>query len=98
MFIILLHYKVEINEVEKFVPVHRAYLKAEGFDKELIIAAGPCVPRTGGVIIFNSNDRKAAETFVAEDPFIIEKVAEAEIIEFNPTFSLIDTPAQFKKL
>lgn len=38
MFIILLNYKVEISELEKTLPAHRAYLKTEGFDKGLIIA------------------------------------------------------------
>ena len=84
MFIILLNYKVPISELEKVVPAHRAYLKTEGYAKGLIIAAGPRVPRTGGLIVFNSDDRSLVEAFVAKDPFILENVSDAEIIEFNP--------------
>jgi len=86
MFVIILNYKVPLDQVDLVRPTHREYLLKEGMDKGLIIASGAQVPRTGGMIIFNSSSRSEAETFIANDPFFIKGIADFELIEFDPVF------------
>jgi uncharacterized protein YciI len=54
----------------------------------LFVVSGRRVPWTGGVIVARG-DRAAVEAAVAEDPFTIERVAETEIVEFEPLFGAI---------
>jgi len=47
---------------------HVAYLKKLKADGALV-AAGPYDDRTGGVILYETEDRAAAEALVADDPY-----------------------------
>jgi uncharacterized protein YciI len=84
MFLVLLSYTKPLEEVEKHLIEHVAYLDTY-YEKQEIIFSGRKNPRTGGVILFDGNDRTQAEEFVKGDPFYIHEVAEFEIIEFTPT-------------
>lgn len=42
-------------------------------------------PRTGGIILCNANDIDEVKSIISEDPFNIEKIADYNIIEFQPT-------------
>ena len=59
VFIILLNYKVPIEKIDEHVVSHRQFLD-EGYQKNYFITSGPKVPRTGGVIISQLNDRERA--------------------------------------
>jgi len=86
MFIISLHYKVSMDEVEKHLPSHVEYLK-EQYSLNNFIASGRKVPRTGGVILSNIKDREQLETVVNKDPFKRNNVADYEITEFIPSMT-----------
>jgi len=83
MFIIELDYIKSLEEVDKFLAVHRAFLD-EGYAKNYFIASGPKNPRTGGIILSNIESRKQLEAIIEKDPFYIEKIAEYKITEFVP--------------
>ncbi len=84
MFVIFGEYLKPLEEVERCLEAHRAFLRTQ-FEQGRFLVAGPQQPRTGGVIIANDGDRQELEAFLANDPFVREGVAAFRIIEFKPT-------------
>ncbi len=87
MFIVHLTYIKPISEIERLTEGHMAWLKRH-YDAGLFLASGRRVPRTGGVIFARSGERAALEAAVAEDPFVAEGAATAEIVEFAPSLAI----------
>lgn len=83
MYLIHVNYVKTIDEVEKHLVAHRAFLD-KYYATGNLICSGPRNPRIGGIIICNANSRDDVWKIVHEDPFCINKIAEYEIIEFNP--------------
>ena len=84
MVVLLLKYIKPMEEVERLTPAHREFLQRYYREGKLIVS-GPREPRTGGVILANVASEVEAMKMVVEDPFFTEKVAEYEVILFNPT-------------
>jgi uncharacterized protein YciI len=84
MFIIILKYKKPLEIVDKYVCEHRAFLD-KCYENQFLIASGPQIPRTGGVLISQLKDRIQLENILHGDPFYINEVADYEILEFTPT-------------
>lgn len=82
-FTVLIHYLRPIPEVDQVAPRHRAYL-GEIFNKGLLVASGPLVPRTGGILWMRADSREEIERIVEEDPYAREKIATFQILEFDP--------------
>ena len=86
MFLLLLKYIKPLDEVERLMPEHRAFL--DRFYREgKLVCSGPREPRTGGVILADVDSEVEAMKIVVEDPFFSEKVAHYELIRFNITRS-----------
>lgn len=83
MFIIKLSYKVPLTEVDKYLQAHREFLDYH-YRQGLLVASGPTVPRTGGIIIAATKDRSFLESVMNEDPFHLADIADFELIEFTP--------------
>ncbi|HWD88559.1 MAG TPA: YciI family protein [Mucilaginibacter sp.] len=81
MFIIDIHYTAPLEEVDKHIDGHVAYLKKYSENNTFIIS-GRKVPRTGGILIANAASREEVEKIINEDPFYYNKVAEITITEF----------------
>jgi uncharacterized protein YciI len=86
MFVVTLTYLKPLAEIERLHESHMAWLRRH-YEAGLFVASGRRVPRTGGVILARSGDRVALEVAVAEDPFVVEGAASAEIVEFAPTLA-----------
>ncbi|MCP4114195.1 MAG: hypothetical protein GY737_02120 [Desulfobacteraceae bacterium] len=84
MFIVSLNYKCPLEEVDKHLDSHVAYLKEE-YDNGNFIASGRKLPRTGGVILSTVKNRQQLETIIGKDPFYKAGIAEYEITEFCPS-------------
>jgi uncharacterized protein YciI len=83
MYVVLLKYVKPIEEVNRVVAPHRAYLDtllASG----VLIASGPQNPRTGGVFLIKGIDKVELDEVIAKDPFKIEGIAEYTVVEFDP--------------
>ena len=80
MFVIVLTYKVSLDEVEKHLPAHLDWLGAQ-YDAGVFVASGRRVPRTGGVILATGLGRESVEAIVAEDPFNVNGIADYEIVQ-----------------
>lgn len=84
MFVFLLDYVVPVEEVDMELEEHIKYLE-KYYCLGKFICSGRKNPRTGGVIICNSESIEEAEEIIREDPFYIRKVAKYDLIEFYPT-------------
>ncbi|MBL8636990.1 MAG: GTP cyclohydrolase [Alphaproteobacteria bacterium] len=84
MFVILLTYLKPLEDVERVVVPHRAYLD-ELYQKNVLLASGPQIPRIGGVLIARGGQSKdELQILLSQDPFSIEGIAKYEVIEFDP--------------
>jgi uncharacterized protein YciI len=83
-FLLISRYTAPLERIEELVPAHREYLQ-EQFAAGLFVVSGRRVPWTGGVIVARGT-REQVEAAVAADPFTRERVAETEIVEFQPLF------------
>lgn len=84
MFLFILTYKKPLDEVDKLLPAHRAYLD-KNYASGRFIASGPRNPRVGGVIICRAGDEREARQLMEDDPFYKHGIADYEVIEFEPT-------------
>lgn len=81
MFIIDIHYTAPLEEVDKHIEGHTAYLK-KYIENNIFLVTGRKVPRTGGILIANAGSKEEVEKIIMEDPFNQHKVAEMTITEF----------------
>ena len=84
MFIFKVNYKKPLEEVERYLSAHRAYLDklyAEG----ILVASGPQEPRTGGVILCGAKTTDEAIEIYRNDPFYIHGIADYELTQFHAT-------------
>jgi uncharacterized protein YciI len=72
-----------IEEVDKHLEAHRAFLKTF-YEKGIAICSGPQIPRTGGFILMNTESKAEAREIMKNDPYVIHGVAEYFFIEFEP--------------
>jgi uncharacterized protein YciI len=83
MFIILLSYTKPLEEVDRFLEPHKAWV-AKGFADGVFVLSGGQKPRTGGCILALGDAREAIEAKVAQDPFVLHGVATAQVIGVRP--------------
>ena len=81
MFAFHSKYLAPIEEVDKYLDAHRAFIKTR-IGKNLV-CSGPRVPRTGGFILLNTSDKSEAIRIMADDPYVINGIAKYEMIEFD---------------
>ena len=84
MFVILIHYKKPINEVDQHKAAHGAYLD-QFYANGSMIVSGRRLDQKGGVLIANMASRADVEQLIAGDPYAVNGVAEYEIIDFHPS-------------
>jgi len=84
MFLVILTYKKPIDEIEKVLPNHVAFLD-KYYENKKFILSGRRNPRVGGIILINADTKNEALTIIQEDPFNKNELADYEIIEFMPT-------------
>src|ERR1035437_10288072 len=82
MFIILLNYKVSVEEVDQFRPGHFKYLD-RNYENGSFICSGPRIPRTGGVILCRAKSQEEVLAIIQDDPYLINDVVDYEIINFR---------------
>lgn len=84
MYIISLTYKKPIEEVEKHIQEHIAFLQ-KYYDKNKFVFSGRKNPRIGGIILANNVSEIEIIEIIKEDPFQKNEIADYELIEFIPT-------------
>lgn len=81
MIIVTLDYTASLEEMDKRLDAHRAWLH-DGVKSGRLLAAGRRVPRTGGAFLARGT-REEVEAWAATDPFA--DVAEYSFVEIDPT-------------
>lgn len=81
MFIIDLHYVVPLEKLDAHMTEHVKFLK-KYYEKNVFVASGRKVPRTGGIILALAESKEQIEEIIKEDPFYSLKLAEFRITEF----------------
>jgi uncharacterized protein YciI len=81
MFIIDLNYIVPLKELDAHMADHVKYLQ-KYYKKNIFVASGRKVPRTGGIILALADSKEAVEKLIKEDPFYKHKLADFTITEF----------------
>lgn len=81
MFIINLNYIVPLEELDRHMKDHVVFLK-KYYSKNIFVASGRKVPRTGGIILALADSKDEIERIIQEDPFHIHNLAEFTITEF----------------
>lgn len=83
MYLVLVTYIKPIEDVDKHLANHRAYLD-KFYATGNLICSGPQNPRTGGLLLANFPSTDDVWNFIHKDPFYINGIATYEVIEFNP--------------
>ena len=81
MFLVLLTYDRPLEEIDRTMSAHVAFLH-EGYRDGVFLASGRQVPRRGGVILAMAPSRAELETRMQQDPFVREGLARFEVVEF----------------
>jgi uncharacterized protein YciI len=81
MFIINLNYIVPLEQLDAHMTDHVKFLR-HYYKKNMFVASGRKVPRTGGIILALAKSKEEVEKIISEDPFYIHKLAEFTITEF----------------
>ena len=84
MFLLLSRYLKPVEEIDRVLPEHRAFLDRHYASGEFVVS-GPMEPRTGGVILTADLSRTRIEEILATDPFVRESISAYDIIEFRAT-------------
>lgn len=85
MYVVEFHNLRPNDEVDENIDEHRAFL-AKHAAAGVIVAAGPKIPRTGGMIIVDNIPREQLDKLLSEDPFLRRGSARCEVIEFKSNF------------
>ncbi len=83
MFIVLLKFSDNKSQAGEFMQGHNLWLK-QGFDDGVFLMAGSLQPGLGGAIMANNTSSEDLENRVNQDPFVVENVVRAEILDITP--------------
>ncbi|QBR02665.1 YciI family protein [Paraburkholderia pallida] len=84
MYIVSLTYTASLERIDDALPAHRDWLDAQ-FAAGNFVAAGPKVPRDGGVILASNMERARLDALLATDPFAEQDLVVYAVTEFKAT-------------
>ena len=82
MLIVELTYQVELEEIDRAMKDHVAFLKKQ-YSAGVFVASGRKIPRDGGVILATGVTREEMDQIMQTDPFCSRGLAEYRIVEFR---------------
>lgn len=83
MFIVLLKFSDNKGQAGELMEGHNEWIK-RGFDDGVFLLVGSLQPGLGGGIVAHNTSHSALEARVNADPFVMENVVTAEILEITP--------------
>jgi uncharacterized protein YciI len=92
MFIVLLRFSGDKGKAAHFMDGHKEWIK-RGFDDGVFLLVGNLQPNLGGGVVAHNTSLSDLRSRVNADPFVVEKVVTAEILEIIP--SKADTRLDF---
>ncbi len=92
MFVVLLKFSDNKAKAGQFMAGHNEWIK-RGFDDGVFLLVGSLQPNLGGGIVAHNTPLSDLQRRVNTDPFVVENVVQAEILEITP--STTDTRLDF---
>lgn len=92
MFIVLLTFSDNKDKAGQFMEAHKKWIE-RGFDEGVFLLVGGLQPNLGGGIVAHGTSRSDLQSRVNEDPFVVENVVTAQILDIAP--SRADARLQF---
>ena len=83
MFIVLLRFSEHRNRAGQFMKAHGAWIQ-RGFADGVFLLVGSLKPDLGGGIVAHDTSLPDLQRRVNADPFVVEGVVKAEILEISP--------------
>jgi uncharacterized protein YciI len=83
MFIVLLRFAENKGNAARFMSGHNAWIE-RGLDDGVFLLVGSLRPNRGGAIVAHATSFSDLQSRVSADPFVVERVVEAEILEIAP--------------
>lgn len=84
MFIVLLKFSGNKGKASQFMEGHKEWIK-RGFDDGVFLLVGSLQPNMGGGIVAHNTSLPDLQSRVSDDPFVVENVVSAEILEITPS-------------
>ena len=84
MFIVLLKFSSNKGQASQFMEAHNEWI-SRGFDDGVFLLVGSLQPNLGGGIVAHNVSLSDLQSRVSDDPFVMEKVVNAEIFEITPS-------------
>jgi uncharacterized protein YciI len=84
MFIVLLRFSDNKDQVSQFMEGHKKWIK-RGFDDGVFLLAGSLQPDLGGGIVAHNTSLPNLQSRLNDDPFVVENVVSAEVLEIAPS-------------
>lgn len=84
MFIVLLKFSDNKAQAGQFMEGHKEWIK-RGFDDGVFLLVGSLQPNLGGGIVAHNTSLSELQGRVNDDPFVVESVVSAEIVEITPS-------------
>ena len=84
MFIVLLKFSGHKGQASQFMEGHKEWVK-RGFDDGVFLLVGSLQPNLGGGIVAHNTSLSDLQGRVNDDPFVVENVVSAEILEITPS-------------
>lgn len=82
-FVILTTFKIPYEALGERVAEHRTFLQI-GYERGWLLFSGPQAPKTGGLIVARAPSLEALQAFFADDPYLLNGLAEYRFVEFEP--------------
>ena len=92
MFIILLKFGENKSQAGPHMDSHKAWIK-RGREDGVFLLVGSLQPNAGGAILAHNASLQEIQARVDADPFVMEKIVSAEILEITP--NMADERMQF---
>lgn len=83
MFIVLLKFSSNKDQAGQFMDGHNEWIK-RGFKDEIFLVTGSLQTSQGGGVVAHNASLAELQARVDQDPFVMENVVTAEIIEITP--------------
>lgn len=83
MFIVLLKFSSNKGQAGRFMEGHNEWIR-RGFDDGVFLLVGSLQPNLGGGIVAHNTTLSDLQSRVNGDPFVVENVVSAEILEITP--------------
>lgn len=83
MFVVLLRFSENKGRANDFMEGHNQWIR-RGFEDKVFLMVGSLQHGLGGAVFAHGESREALENRVNQDPFVVEDVVTAEILEIEP--------------